>query len=213
MAQQNGSSRATPNRRRDRFIKKWLQMRIILVYVAILLGGAAGLAYYTYLYSRATLRHEIFSNHSAYQTIWETLREGILTANIVAAAIVLWLAVVLTLYITWSVSRSAGQITDNIKATFEKGLESPWEPVKRIHEFKHLQKLLSYSLEQHRERIAELSALSGLLEEKIRDARTRIETPGPISPTGFSQMMSSSRASIAIPEVILPSRMADFIMS
>lgn len=171
--------RMTRRERRDFFVKKWLQLRIISTYLLILLGGAGGLAFYLHGYCRDVLRYEMFGGHSIFASPWEILRGGVLTANAVAVASVTAVTAIITFAVTLSISKGARRVTDNLRLSIEGGSPSEWALPPRHYEFQQMQHIFSESLEKHYAKVSELSELSRLLEKKVQDTHAHLETEGP----------------------------------
>jgi HAMP domain-containing protein len=165
-------------KRRDYFSKKWFQARIILAYLAVLLAGTAGLVVYLDQFCRKALRLEMYRGHSSAASPWEILRGGVISANLVAAAAVIAVAIVLTVLINALVTRSARRVADNLRASIDGRTPDAWSPPPRIYEFQHLQQLLADALSRHQLRFVELREMCLILGEQVRAARDRLAQPG-----------------------------------
>lgn len=162
-------------KRRDYFSKKWFQLRIILAYLAVLFGGAAGLMFYLGRYCREALRVEMFRGHSTATSPWEILQRGVINADLVAAAAVVAVAVVLTIVVNGFVARSATRVADNLRSSIDGRTPDAWSPPPGIYEFRYLQQLLSDALARHLVRIEEIREMSRILRERVRAAYERLD--------------------------------------
>lgn len=161
--------------RRDFFVKKWFQTRIILYYLLILLAGGSALAYVIYRRAVATLRYCLFRGHSRECSTWELLREQVVDTNVTATIIAMALAIVAVFLISWAVARAAGAVTANVRAALSGRDPATWRRPPRPHEFRILQNKLAAGLAGHQERIDELRGGILALRQKIRQAREDLE--------------------------------------
>lgn len=165
-------------KRQDYFSKKWFQFRIILAYLAVLLGGTAGLVFYLGGFCREKLRLAMFRGHSTATSPWEIVRSGVIAADLVAAAAVIAVAIVLTVVMSRVLTRSARRVADNLRAAIDGRTPDTWAPPPRVYEFQHLQHLLAEALTAHQVRVDELRAMCRILGERVRAAHGRLVQAG-----------------------------------
>lgn len=156
---------------RDYLAKKWFQLRIALAYLAVIAAGSALMAAALVPKLGKTLRLEMHSGHSTIRNTWELLLPDVLTANVVATAVVILLAAGITAATLASVHRAARQLARDLRAASCGGDPAAWEPLRRPREFHHLQKLLAEGIRGHRRHLGEMDALCAQILERARDAR------------------------------------------
>jgi hypothetical protein len=165
-------------RKHETLSRKWFQVRIIICYILILLGGALGLSYAIYRYSYKRIRFEMFRGHSDVSTPWEILSGYILTANGIAVAAVILVAIVVTILMMRTVSRGARGLTENLMASQNGVLPRDWKPPLGTYEFQHLHRVLGEALETNNEKTEELRLLARLVGEKARSLQAKVEKKG-----------------------------------
>jgi hypothetical protein len=156
---------------RDYLAKKWFQLRIALAYLAVIAAGSALMAAALVPRLSRALKFEMYRGHSTTTNTWDLLMPEVVTANIVATAVVLLLATGITLAILASVHRSAQRLARDIGAARSGGNPADWEPLRRPREFLHLQKLLAESIHGYRKHLGEIDALCAEILERVSDAR------------------------------------------
>ena len=156
---------------RDYLAKKWFQLRIALAYLAVIAAGSALMAVVLVPKLGKALRLEMYRGHSTIRNTWELLLPDVLTANVVATALVILLAAGITAVILASVHRSARQLARELRAASCGGDPAAWDPLRRPREFRHLQKLLAEGIRGHRKHLGEMDALCTQILERARDAR------------------------------------------
>jgi hypothetical protein len=161
--------------------KEWFQLRIIMYYLLILVGGAASLSFYLYRFSHRAIRQELFGGHSVASSPWEILKEGILVANGVATGAVIVVAVATTFFIVRSISGAAGNLTENLRFTLGGGSPRDWKEPRGIYEFQHLHRLFAETCDTHHRRVEELEMMSRILAEKAEAARLLVEKEGDVA--------------------------------
>lgn len=165
--------------RRDFFVKKWFQSRIVVYYLLILVAGGGALAFLIYKRAVATLRYCLFRGHAAECSTWEILRDQVVSTNVTATIGIISLALVAVLGISWAVSRASRAVRDNIRAAIAGQDPDTWPRPPRPHEFRNLQTKLAGGLAGHREQVGELRRGCAELREKIRAAREDLDRGGP----------------------------------
>lgn len=164
--------------RRDYFVKKWFQSRIICYYLFVLAAGGSLLAYVVYRRAVATLRYCLFRGHSRECSSWELLREEVIETNIAATIIIIALAIVAVIAISWAVARAARAVQANVRAALAGRDPGSWAPPPRPREFAVLQDKLAAGLAGHGEKVAELRGAIGALRETIRRAGADLDRGG-----------------------------------
>jgi hypothetical protein len=157
--------------KRDYLVKKWLQLRIALAYLAVSAAGSMLMAAVLVPRIRNTLRLEMYRGHSTVANTWELLLPDVAAVNLLATAIVLLLAAGITLAMLASVHRTARRLAHDLRMAHAGGDPAAWEPLRRPREMRHLQKLLAEGLNGHRKRLGELDAICAGILERIGDAR------------------------------------------
>ena len=156
---------------RDYLAKKWFQFRIALAYLAVIAAGSALMAAVLVPKLGKALRLEMYRGHSTIRNTWELLLPDVLTANVVATALVILLAAGITAAILASVHRAARLLARDLRAASCGGDPSAWEPLRRPREFRHLQKLLAEGIRGQRKHLGEMDALCAEILGRVRDAR------------------------------------------
>lgn len=164
-------------RRRDYFVKKWLQTRFIFYYLAVLTLGGVTLA--TFIYRRAGegLRLAIFQSHSMEVTTWEVLRPDITAVNLTVTLSVTVIAVLITLLISWAVARASRVVIRNIQGTLAGRDPESWSPVPRPREFQQFQRNLADGIRVHREKVEALRRACTELAGELRQTRESGQDP------------------------------------
>ncbi|MHB8836380.1 MAG: hypothetical protein ACYC9Y_11825 [Candidatus Methylomirabilia bacterium] len=165
--------------RRDFFVKKWFQSRIIIYYLLILLAGGGTLAFVIYKRAVATLRYCLFRGHSTECSTWEILRKEVVDTNVAAAIVVMALAIAVVLLISWSVARASRAVRTNIRSAVAGGDPDSWPRPPRPHEFRNLQGKLAAGLAGHRAQVEEMRRTCSDLRDKIRAAREALDQNRP----------------------------------
>ena len=163
-------------KRRDFFIKKWFQARIFCYYLVILAAGGGALAYVVYQRALASLRYCLFRGHVAECSSWEVLRDEVVRTNVVATAILIGLAMVAVLAISWAVARAARAVSANIRRTIAGEDPANWSRPPRPHEFRNLQRRLADDLAGHQTQVDEVRRRCSALRELLREARAELAT-------------------------------------
>jgi hypothetical protein len=156
---------------RDYLAKKWLQLRMALAYLAVVLAGSALVASALVPRLRQALKLEMYRGHSTIANTWELLLPDVVAVNVVATAGVLLLATGISLAMLASVHRSARRLARDLRAARAGGDPSAWEPLRRPREFRHLQKLLAEGIHGHRRHLAEMDAICAEIVERTRSAQ------------------------------------------
>lgn len=157
--------------RRNYFVKKWFQTRIICYYLLILIAGGSALSYLIYRRAVATLRYCLFRGHSRECSTWELLRAEVIDTNLTATIAIMALAILAVVFISWAVARAAAAVKANVRSTLSGQDPAAWPRPPRPHEFRALQDKLAAGLAGHQERIDEVRRGILALREKIREAR------------------------------------------
>lgn len=187
--------------RRDFFVKKWFQARIICYYLLLLVAGGSALSYVIYTRALATLRYCLFRGHSRECSSWELLRAEVIKTNLTATVIIIALAILVVLLISWAVSRAARAVRANIRSAISGQDPGSWPSPPRPHEFRNLQNKLAAGLAGHQEKIFEMQRSCTALRDRIREARENLNQnrPGLASGkrremhTGFENLKSLYR--------------------
>ena len=187
--------------RRDFFVKKWFQSRIIFYYLLILLAGGGALAFVIYKRAVATLRYCLFRGHSTECSTWELLRKEVVDTNVAATIVIIALALGAVLLISWSVARASRAVQINIRATIAGQDPASWLRPPRPREFRNLQDKLAAGLAGHREQVDEMRRSCSDLRGRIRAAREELDQNRPgLAPgkqrelhTGFENLKSLYR--------------------
>ena len=166
-------------RRRDYFIKKWFQGRIILYHLLVVAGGGAALSYVVYRRAVATLRYCLYRGHSTECSSWEVLRGEVVKTNLAATVVIIALALAAVLVISWAVARASRTVRRNIQAAIAGQDPGSWPRPPRPHEFRNLQQKLAAGLAGHREKVGEMRRSCSALREKIREAGEDLEQDRP----------------------------------
>lgn len=161
--------------RRDFFVKKWFQTRMICYYLFVLITGGGALAYVVHKRAAATLRYCLFRGHVSECNSWEILRDEVVKTNLAATVIIIVLAVLAVLFVSWSVARSSRAVRDNVRATLTGRDPGSWVPPPRPHEFQNLQARIAAGIAAHQEHVGELRRNLALLRERIREASADLE--------------------------------------
>ena len=170
------------SKRRDFFVKKWFQARIICYYLLLLLAGGGALAYVVYKRAVATLRYCLFRGHVLECSSWEVLRKEVVDTNIAASIGIMALAIVVVLLISWSVARASRAVRNNIRAAIAGQDPGAWSRPPRPREFLNLQARLAAGYAGHQEHVAEMRRTCAALRDRIREASADLEPQRP----GFS---------------------------
>lgn len=165
--------------RRDFFVKKWFQTRIICYYLLILVAGGGMLAFVIYKRAVATLRYCLFRGHSTECSSWEILRKIVVDTNVAAAIVIMALAITAVLVISWAVSRASRAVRRNIHAAIAGQDPGSWPRPPRPHEFQNLQAKLAAGLAGHREQVGVLRRRCSALRDGIREAQETLEQNRP----------------------------------
>jgi hypothetical protein len=165
--------------RRDFFVKKWFQTRIIFYYLLILAAGGGALAFVSYRRAVATLRYCLFRGHTTECSSWELLRAEVVNTNVTAAIAIIALAIVAVLGISWSVARASRAVRLNIQAATSGQDPGTWPPPPRPHEFRNLQEKLAAGLAGHQAQVDEVRRTCSALRAGIREARESLAQDRP----------------------------------
>lgn len=165
--------------RRDFFVKKWFQARIICYYLLILVASGSALSYVIYRRAVATLRTCLFRGHASECSSWELLRAEVIRTNVTATIVIIALAILAVLLISWAVSRAARAVQANVRSTIAGRPPGFWTRPPRPHEFRILQDKLAAGLGGHQARVDELRRSCGELRAGIREARAALEQGQP----------------------------------
>lgn len=165
--------------RRDFFVKKWFQSRIIIYYLLILIAGGGTLAFVIYKRAVAILRYCLFRGHSTECSTWELLRKEVVNTNVTATIVIMALAIAAVLFISWSVARASRAVRTNIRAAIAGQDPDSWPPPPRPREFRNLQEKLTAGLAGHREQVGEMRRSCADLRDKIRAAREDLDQNRP----------------------------------
>lgn len=171
-------------KRRDFFVKKWFQTRIICFYLLILLAGGGTLAFVIYKRAVATLRYCLFRGHSTECSSWELLRKEVVDTNVAAAIGIMALAIAAVLVISWSVARASRAVRTNIRAAIDGQDPGSWPRPPRPHEFRNLQEKLAAGLAGHQEQVGEMRRNCAALRDRIRETREDLAQNRPDSAPG-----------------------------
>lgn len=171
-------------KRRDFFVKKWFQTRIICYYLLILVAGGGTLAFVIYKRAVATLRYCLFRGHSTECSSWELLRKTVVDTNVTATIGIMALAIAAVLVISWSVARASRAVRNNIRAAIAGQDPDAWLRPPRPHEFQNLQTKLAAGLAGHRDQVAEMRRNCAELRDRMRVAREDLAQNRPGSPPG-----------------------------
>jgi hypothetical protein len=166
-------------KRRDFFVKKWFQTRIICYYLLILAAGGGALAFVVYKRAVATLRYCLFRGHSTECSTWELLRKEVVDTNVAATIGIMALAIAAVLAISWSVARASRAVRLNIRGAIAGQDPGSWRRPPRPHEFQNLQDKLAAGLAGHQEQISAMRHSCTALRETIREAREALEQVRP----------------------------------
>jgi hypothetical protein len=166
-------------KRRDYFIKKWFQTRIICYYLLILAAGGGALAFVIYRRALATLRYCLFRGHSTECSSWELLRAEVVRTNVVATVALIALAIAAVLAISWSVARAARAVSANIRRTIAGESPAVWTRPPRPHEFGTLQDQLAAGIAGHHAQVEQMRGACAALRDKIREARADLAAGRP----------------------------------
>ncbi len=166
-------------KRRDFFVKKWFQTRIICYYLLILAAGGGVLAFVIYKRAVATLRYCLFRGHTTECSSWELLSKAVVDTNVTAAIVIMTLAIVAVLFISWSVARASRAVRNNIRAAIAGQDPGSWLRPPRPHEFQNLQVKLAAGLDGHRGQVDGMRRSCSALREGIREARENLEQNRP----------------------------------
>lgn len=156
--------------RRDFFVKKWFQSRILGWYLLILAAGGTALAFVMYRRTLAALRTCLYRGHVVECSSWEVLRGEVVRTGVAATLIVVALAMAAVLLISWSVARASRAVRSNVRATIAGQDPGGWPRPPRPHEFRHLQDKIAAGLAGHQERVGELRRSCGALRDRMREA-------------------------------------------
>lgn len=182
--------------RRDYFVKKWFQSRIIFSYLFILLAGGGALALVIYKRARAALRFCLFQGHSTDCSTWEILRKQVVDTNVTATVFIIALALAAVLLISWSVARASRAVRKNVLATIAGQDPSLWTPPPRPREFRTLQRKLAAGLAGHRDQVDELRRSCSALRDRIRAAREDLDRESPGLSPGRQRELHASFESL-----------------
>lgn len=166
-------------KRRDFFIKKWFQTRIICYYLLILATGGGVLAFVIHKRAVATLRYCLFRGHVTECSSWELLRKTVVETNVAATIGIMALAIVAVLVISWSVARASRAVRNNVRAAIAGQDPGSWLSPPRPREFRNLQAKLAAGLAGHRDQVEELRRNCSALRDGIREAREDLEQHRP----------------------------------
>lgn len=158
-------------RRRDYFIKKWFQTRFVIYFLILLVTGSILLTIALYNSSIAALRLEMFKGHSSTYNTWETFRDGVFLTNIKMTIIMLALAFLLAIALSWKVGRSSRTLNRNLHSAISGSDTEQWKPIPRHRELQHLQSLLAAGLMAHRERVRGVRNNSAALLDEVKQLK------------------------------------------
>lgn len=178
--------------RRDFFVKKWFQSRIVIYYLLILVAGGGTLAFVIYKRAVATLRYCLFRGHSTECSTWEILRKEVVDTNVAATVVIMALAIAAVLLISWSVARASRAVSANIRAAIAGEEPDSWPRPPRPREFRNLQRKLAAGLAGHRGQVEEMRRTCADLREKIRAAREDLDQHRPgLAPGRLRELQAS----------------------
>lgn len=175
--------------RRDFFVKKWFQARIICYYLLILVASGSALSYVVYRRAVATLRTCLFRGHATECNSWELLRAEVIRTNVTATIVIIALAILAVLLISWAVSRATRAVQTNIRSTIAGRPPGSWSRPPRPHEFRILQEKLATGLAGHQAQVDELRRSCAALRASIREARASLERQQPELAAGKQRML------------------------
>lgn len=152
-------------------VKKSLQLRMALAYLAVFATGGTLMAATLILRLRKALKLEMYRGHSTIVNTWDLLLPDVVTVSVIATAAVLILTAGITMAMLATVQRSARRITRDLRS-MRDGLDpAAWEPLRRPREFRQLQKLLVDGICSHQRRLAEMDATCAEILERTRGAQ------------------------------------------
>jgi hypothetical protein len=151
--------------------RKWLQLRYLLFFLALLAAGGASLGVVLYRQLHADLRLAMSFGHSRLVSPWDAVREHVIAANLGATALILLAALLLTLTLSLRIAFTARTLTRNIR-DYLVGVEPEhWRPIRHPRELRHLQWLLAVGLEDHRKHVARLRLRCEQLKHALGETR------------------------------------------
>ena len=172
-------------KRRNFFVKKWLQTRYIIYYLSIMLVSSVALFVLLFRYARLVIRTEMSHGHSVVFHTWDILRPEMVRASLSVVAIVVLLAVAATVTLSWTVSRASKRVTANIEDYRSGSGTAGWAPVRHPGEFQHFQDTLSGALDGYGTRLERLRGKAADLEEVSREVR---QAGGAVDAEGVAQL-------------------------
>jgi hypothetical protein len=153
---------------RDYLVKKWLQLRMALGYLALVAAGSALIAAILVPRLRRALTLEMYRGHSTVANTWDLLVPDVVAVNVLVTATVLLLAAGITLAMLASVHRAARRLARDLGAASAGGDPAAWARLRGPREFRHLQKHLAEGIRAHRGHLAEIDAICAEIGERSR---------------------------------------------
>lgn len=166
-------------RRRNYFVKKWLQGRYIVYYLSLLAASSAVFAILVYRSARSTLLEEMIMAHSDTIDTWSILEPEIMKMSTAVTIGVIVLGGLITVLIYWTVRRASEKIITNISVNTPPGLETGgWTSLRHPPEFQRLQESLREALGAHHGRLERLHREIGDLAKDVGQVREAAEKDG-----------------------------------
>jgi hypothetical protein len=141
-------------KRRNFFVKKRLQARYIIYYLAIMMIGGFALFDLMQRHAHRALYLEMRQGHSTVFDTWSILEPQIVRANVIVILAVVAVAAATTLVVTRAVHRASVLLASNLGA-WMRGLPAEhWAAIRHPAEFQHLQDRLAKALSDYQDRVA-----------------------------------------------------------
>lgn len=172
-------------KRRNFFVKKWLQTRYIVYSLLIMLASSVALFVLLFRYARLVIRTEMSQGHSVVFHTWDILRPEMVRASLSVVAIVVLLAVAATVALSWTVSRASKRVMANIEGYRSGSGTAGWTPVRHPSEFQHFQNTLTSALDGYGTRLGRLRGEVADLEKMSREVR---EAGGAVDDEGVAKL-------------------------
>jgi methyl-accepting chemotaxis protein len=86
--------------RRDYFIKKWLQFKFSLVFVAVIIAGNTIFGAYIYNEIKKNLRHYLYTSHTRLSNTWEIIEKVVIESSLWSIVIFFFIFLIVIYLIT-----------------------------------------------------------------------------------------------------------------